>query len=76
VPGPGGHARAAYLDELPTFVDWVKSAAARADAPVPAIPGEAEQRAREAGSEVLLDGATLRALDEVGRAAGLPPLAG
>ena len=71
---PGADARSAYLAELPAFVDWVKSAAPLAGAPAPLIPGEPEQRAREAGPDVLLDDATLRALNEVGGAAGLPVL--
>lgn len=68
---PGTDARNAYLEQLPGFVEWVKSARTLEGAGEVLMPGEPESRRRAATSEIELDEPTVRALAQLGSAAGV-----
>lgn len=68
---PGADARNTYLEQLPGFVEWVKSARLLPGRGEMLMPGEPESRRRAATTEIELDGPTVMALTELGRAADL-----
>lgn len=70
---PGEAARAAYLQQLPAFVEWVKSARRLPGTAEILLPGELEVRRRTEADMVRLDAPTTAALDELARRAGVAP---
>ena len=68
---PGADCRNAYMEQLPGFVEWVKSARPLEGRSEILMPGEPESRRRAATTQIDLDEPTTSALTRLGRAAGL-----
>jgi len=74
---PGEAARAEYMQQLPAFVHWVKSARRLPGTAEILLPGELEARRRAATDVVHVDAPTTTALRELARRAGVAaPAAG
>jgi hydroxycarboxylate dehydrogenase B len=73
---PGNDARTGYLQELPAFVDWVKSARRLPGTEEILLPGEPEARRRAGADVVELDAPTTASLGDLAQRAGIAHLSG
>lgn len=71
---PGQDARTDYLEQLPAFVQWIKSARRLPGTDEILIPGEPEARRRIAADGVRLDAPTTAALERLAERAGIAHL--